>query len=284
MQKNDYFSNGNFDVPLTYKTSIIGGGIIGALESYYAYKDAQKCGAKICITVYEKGSSLDSSGIGQASTNTSYNIVPSLTIDEILRVVPSGSELVEKLCVPFNQPGGIRVEDVDGVNDSESAIKFKKAAAIYGSCKNRDDRTLALLLLGKRSMDLWQQMYEEGNDELKAIFEASNFNPCHEPRSPSKNILLHDGYRIDLFYGIPNAQKQALSMQADYEKLGYKNCAILTPDEVIAIDPYLADFCHDHSNIDANLDRIWKNDSAALWRPGGCIDMRVFLPGFYAYL
>lgn len=277
------FANIPLDVPVNCKTSIVGGGIIGALESYYAYKDAQRDGAKICITVYEKGTSFGSSKNGQSSTNTSYNIVPSLTIDEILSVVPRGSELVEKLAIHFSQPGGIRVDDVPGANDSESAINFKEAVGIYGSDKNHDDRTLSLLMLGKKSMDLWQQMYDEGDAELKAILETSNFNPCREPRSISKNVL-HDGYRIDLIYGIPNAKKRALNMQADYEKLGYKNCTILSPDEVIAIDPYLADFCHEHSDVNANMNRIWKNDSVALWRPGGCIDMRAFLPKFYAYL
>lgn len=277
------FANSSLDTPVSCKTSIVGGGIVGALESYYAYKDAQKDGEKICITVYEKGNSFGSSSTNQSSTNTSYNIVPSLTIDEILSVVPRGSELVEKLAILFSQPGGIRVDDVIGVNDSESAVNFKKAVAIYGSDKNHDDRTLSLLMLGKRSMDLWQQMYDEGDAELKSILEASNFNPCREPRS-NYNKVLHDGYRIDLIYGIPNAQKRALSMQADYEKLGYKNCAILSPDEVIAIDSYLADFCHEHSDVDSNMKRIWKNDSVALWRPGGCIDTRAFLPKFYAYM
>lgn len=277
------FANAPIDAPVKYKTSIAGGGIVGALESYYAYKDAQKNGEKICITVYEKGDSLGSSSSGQSSTNTSYNIVPSLTIDEILSVVPRGNELVEKLSILFSQPGGIRVDDVIGVNDSEAAIKFKEAVAIYGSDKNHDDRTLTLLMLGKRSMDLWQQMYDDGDEELKSILEASNFNPCREPKSNSKKSL-YDGYRIDLIYGIPNAQAKAINMKADYEKLGYKNCAILSPNEVITIDPYLADFCYAHSDIDTNLNRIWKNDSIALWRPGGCIDTRAFLPKFYAYL
>jgi len=185
---------------------------VGALESYYAYKDVQKNGTKLCITIYEKADSFGSSGDGQSSTNTSYNIVPSLTIDEILSVVPRGSELVEKLSILFSQPGGIRVDDVNGVNDSESAINFKNSVAIYGSDKNHDDRTLSLLMLGKRSMDLWQQMYDEGDEELKTILEASNFNPCCEPMSDSKK-LLHDGYRIDLIYGIPNAETRALNIE-----------------------------------------------------------------------
>lgn len=265
------------------KTSIVGGGIVGAFESYYAYKDAEKIGAKICITVYEKGRSFDASGTGMSSTNTSYNIVPSLTVDEILSVVPRGSELVEKLAILFSDPGGIRVDDVVGVNDSELANKFKEAVAIYGSDENHDDRTLSLLMLGKKSMDLWQQMYDEGDEELKGILEASNFNPCREPRSHSGKIL-HDGYRIDLIYGIGNAENRALGMQSDYQKLGYDYCAILSPNEVIAIDPYLTDFCLEHSDVDANQGRIWKNDSVALWRPGGCVDTHVFLPKFYAYM
>ena len=271
------------DTPVHCKTSIVGGGIVGALESYYAYKDAEKNGLKICVTVYEKGNTFAGSEEGLLSTNTSYNIVPSLTIDEILSVVPRGSELVEKLAVLFSQPGGIRVDDVPGVNDSESAMRFKEAVAIYGSDPSHDDRTLSLLMLGKKSMGLWQQMYDEGDAELKAIMEISNYNPCREPNNPSEKTL-HEGYRIDLIYGISNALSRAKNMKADYEKLGYQNCAILSPDEVAAIDPHLIHFCQEHSHLDKNGTRVWKKDSAALWRPGGCIDTTSFLPKFYAYL
>ncbi len=277
------FAQNSSESPVISKTYIIGGGIVGALESYYAYKEALVNGSPLCITVYEKGEGFNSSTKNQLSTNTSCNIVPSLTIDEILSVVPRGNDLVQKLAIPFSQPGGIRVDDVIGVNDSESANKFKEAVRLYGGDKDHDDRTLSLLMLGKRSMDLWQQMYDEGDQELKSILEASNFNPCREPQNDLKRIL-HDGYRIDLIYGIPNAQVRALNMKADYEKLGYKNCNLLTPDEVMALDPYLSDFCYDHSEINANMQRTWKNDSVALWRPGGCLDTGAFLPRFYAYL
>ncbi len=272
------------DLPVTRKVSIIGGGIIGALESYYAYQDAQKKGEKVCVTVYEKGHSFESSNPHQLSTNTAYNIAPSLTVDEIVSVVPRGSELMEKLAVLFNRPGGIRVDDVEGVNDSEAALYFKQAATLYGSDKYHDDRTQSLLMLGKKSMDLWQQIYDEGDDELKAILEESNFNSCREPRD-SFHQALHDGYRIDLISSIPYAEKSAIKMKERYEKLGYQHCAILSPNEVIAIDPFLADFCHEHSILDENgINRIWKNDTVALWRPGGCIDIHTFLPKFYAYL
>jgi hypothetical protein len=265
------------------KISIIGGGIIGALEAYYAYQDAQKRGEKICITIYEKGLSFDLPNQGQSSTNTAYNTVASLTIDEIFCVIPNRSELVEKLGIHFSEPGGIRVDDVAGVNDSQSAIQFKKSVAIYNSDNNHDDRTLCLLMLGKKSMSLWQQMYDEGNAELKALLKSSNFNPCREPQTPCQKVL-HDGYRVDLIYGMLNAKDHALKMKADYERLGYQHCALLSPDEVIAIDPYLADFCQEHSARDAQGNRIWKPDSVALWRPGGCIDIRSLLPKLYAYL
>lgn len=264
----------------TRKLTIVGGGIIGALEAYYAYQEAKKEGVKLLITMYDKNKSLTTK---DAVNNTAYNIVPSFTPDEILSVVPRGNELTEKLAILFSKPGGIRVDDVPGVNDSPSALNFKDAVAAYGSDKNHDDRTLTLLQLGKKSMDLWQQMYDEGDQELKSILEAANFHPCHEPKNGSKNVL-HDGYRVDIIYGFDNPEARALGMKADYEKLGYQFCAILTPDEVIAIDPFLADFCYEHSVVDANNTRVWQKDSIALWRPGGCIDARIFFPKFYSYL
>ncbi|HEX4839480.1 MAG TPA: FAD-dependent oxidoreductase [Rhabdochlamydiaceae bacterium] len=255
--------------------SIVGGGIIGVLEAYYAYKEAQKKGVKPSMIIYEKSDSIAS------STNTAYNIVPSLTIDDILSVVPRGSELAKKLSINFSQPGGIRIDDVEGVNDSEAACNFKKAVAVYGNDPQHDDRTLALLTLGRKSMDLWQEMYDEGDEKLKAILEASHFHPCREP----KNTLtkqLRDGYRIDLILNVPQAQLRAEKMIAEYEKLGYEHCALLSPDEVIALDPHLTDFCLEYSIL--NKKRTWRSDSIALWRPGGSINTRVFIPQFYAYL
>jgi len=262
---------------------IIGGGIVGALESYYAYKDALKKGKKICITVYEKGDNFALSAQGKSSMNTAYNIFPSLTPDEILSVVPRGAELVNQLALSFNQPGGIRVDDVVGVNDSETAVHFIESVTHYASDKNQEERTSSLLMLGKASMELWQQMYDEGDIEMKSILKASNFHACYETEANIKRTL-NNGYRIDLIYGIPNARNRALKMQADYEKLGYENCALLSPDEVMIIDPYLTNFCYDRSDLDSAEGRIWKNDSIALWRPGGCIDTHVFLPQLYSYL
>jgi glycine/D-amino acid oxidase-like deaminating enzyme len=254
------------------RISIVGGGIIGALEAYYAYKEGQKKGVKVSITVYEKSDTLAS------PTNSAYNIFPSLTIDDILSVVPRGSELAEKLTIHFSQPGGIRIDDVEGVNDSETALHFKQAVAIYGTDPSHGDRTLSLLTLSRKSMELWQEMYDEGDEALRALLKASHFHPCYEPKSKSPKRL-RDGYRIDIIVRVPQARLRAEKMIADYEKLGYENCALLSPDEVTLIDPHLKDFCLEHS-----VSGDWKSDTAALWRPGGSIHTRVFIPQFYAYL
>lgn len=241
---------------------IVGGGIIGALEAYHTIQDAAKNGTPLQVTIYEKGPGFEEG----ACTNTAYNICPSLTPDEILSVVPRGSELVAKLAYLFNSPGGIRVDDVPGANDSPAAIRFKEAVEVYGRDPTHSDRTDKLLKLGKLSMDLWQNLYDEGDFEMKAILERSNFNPCREPRGQEQ--ALHDGYRIDLIYHMANAKNQAREMHATYKELGYSQCRILSPGEVAAIDPALADYCQNHSKVNEKGGSDWVEDAAALWRPG----------------
>lgn len=252
------------------KMTIVGGGIVGGMEAYYAHLDAKKNNTKLCITIYEKNNSI-------ADTTVS-NIVPSLTCDEILSVVPRGPELVKKLRVLFSNPGGIRVDDVKGINDTPTTEHFKQEVQNYSLDEiGHSQRTQDLLALGKMSMDLWKEIYNNADADLKEILRLSNFNPCCEPSSDTKK--LHDGYRVDLIYNVLNAQERAESMKHDYEALGYKNCTTLKPDEVMAIDPFLTDFCKSHS-----VNNVWNNDTIAIWRPGGCIDAQIFLPKLYEYL
>jgi len=249
---------------------IVGGGMVGGIEAYYAHLDAKRHKIPLRITIYEKNASI--------ADTTISNIVPSLTCDEILSVVPRGQELVKKLEIPFNQPGGIRVGDVAGIHGSPVAEYFKQEVQVYSLNEDgHNRRTQALLSLGKMSMDLWQDMYNNADSDMKQILESSNFNRCGEPSRNSK--VLHDGYRIDIIYNIPNAKARAEGMKRDYEGLGYKHCALLSPAEVASIDPFLADFCAAHS-----VQNTWKDDSVALWRPGGCFDAQVFLPKLYEYL
>jgi hypothetical protein len=261
----------------TQELIIVGGGIAGGMEAYYAHIDAKidkkkkKNKAPLRITIYEKNDSI--------KATTVSNIVPSLTCDEILSVVPRGPELVKKLEVLFSNPGGIRVADVRGIHDTEVTEYFKQEVQTYSLDEvGHKQRTQDLLALGKMSMDLWKEIYNTADAEFKKILELSNFNPCCEPSNATHKVL-HDGYRIDLIYNIPNAEERAANMKQDYETLGYKHCAILTPAEVMAIDPFLTDFCKKHS-----VDNVWNDDTVALWRPGGCLDAQVFLPMLYEYL
>lgn len=270
--------NRNLSSENTYpekKLTIVGGGICGALHAYFAFKEAQSKDEKIRISIYEKNKSI-------ADTTTSH-ILPSLTPDEILSVIPRGKLLIDKLQILFSEPGGIKVNDVEGI-DNSCAENFIKQAVTY----SQDDlghqaRTETLLSLGKMSMDLWQSIYDNADPEFKAIMIASNFNPCCEPKSHDLREL-HKGYRIDLIYKIPNAANRAQNMIKDYEVLGYKSCKILTPVEVTALDPFLDEFCKMHSVKDEKGILQWNDDSVALWRPGGCIDTEVLLPKLHGYL
>lgn len=260
----------------TKKLTIIGGGIAAALEAYYAYREAKENGTPIRITIYEKNHTL--------SETTAYNIMPSLTPDEILAVVPRGKDLPEKLGILFSEPGGIQVDDVPGVNQSLVAQRFIEQAEAYSQNKDGHQlRTQTLLNLGKISMDLWQKIYDEADPALKNILENSNFQPCREPKNiETKN--LHDGYRIDLIYNVENAKNKALGMMNDYQSIGYSHCSILSPTEVEKLDPVLAHFCGVHSDINQAGERQWHNDTVALFRPGGCINGQLFLTQFYEYL
>jgi len=212
------------------EVTIVGGGIAGALHAYHAHREALKNGTKVHVTIYEKNSSI--------ADTTAANIVPSFTPDEILSVIPRGKALVEKLQSAFSQPGGIRVDDVENANDSKAAQEFIRQVEVYShDVAGYEERTKTLLALGKMSMDLWQVMYDEADSELKAILIASNFNPCREVSAQGTKVL-HAGYRIDLIYNVPNAAARALGMKADYQSLGYESCTILSPCQVMTIDPF----------------------------------------------
>lgn len=258
------------------KLNIVGAGIIGALEVLLAHLEANKKGESIRVTVYDKNATL-------ADTTISH-LVPSLTDDEIVAVVPRGDELVHGLQTPFTQPGGVRVDDIPHVNDSEAARIFIEQVKQYSLQVDETEhqaRTKSLLELGRLSMKLWQRIYDEGDEKLQALMREANFQSCHEPKNA--HSTLHDGYRIDLI-NAKNATDKAAKMRDAYTGLGYQNCKILSPAEVMRLDPSLIDYCHHHSDMDERGERQWKQDVVALWRPGGCIDTNVFLPKLYEYL
>lgn len=257
----------------TKQLVIIGGGMAAGIEAYYAYAEAEDDQEPMYITIYEKNAS--------AAETTSANISPSLTPDEIISVVPRGPALGTALKTPFDKAGGVRVSDVPGINESEDTKRFTQEADHYSSNELVYQEARKILLdAGKLSMDLWDELFIS---ELREILISSNFNPCHNP-SDTTVKKLHDGYRIDLIYNIPHAKEKAHAMKADYEQLGYHYCTILSPDEVLEIDPFLKSFCEEHSVTNGQGKRVWKEDAIALWRPGGCLDARTFLPRLYDHL
>ncbi|MFN7038535.1 MAG: hypothetical protein ACK4OM_03090 [Alphaproteobacteria bacterium] len=250
------------------KLTIIGGGIIGFFQASYAYQAFEKQGKRVRITIYEKNKSL--------LETTAAGVAPSLTDLEMSAVLPSGDEFEAALRMPFHEAKGIKIEDVPGINDSFAGKIFKEAVSKSSTdYKAYEESAKFVLSLGKKSMKLWQKLYDEGDDELKAIMRQSNYNPCRETEESS----LHQGYRIDVIYNMKKAEDKANSIIQACTELGYKHCRIISPKEAIKIDPYLQDFCNKNSK-----DGKWNDDSIALWRPGGCIDASVFLPKFEEYL
>lgn len=256
------------------KVTIVGGGIIGVLNALFLALNAKQTGEKVRITIYEKNA--------KVIDTTSACIAPSLTTDEIASVIPPVDELLKALNTPFNEPGGIRVMDVAGIDTSASGQRFLAEVAVQGKDQaGIDARQKTLLQMGKMSMDLWVALYKKADPELRAIFKAANFRPCREPMK-GEDPLAH-GYRIDLLYGVENAVQRATSMAATYAGLGYQHCRLLSPEEVMKKDPTLSDFCETHSTL-VNGKRQWKSNSVALLRPGGCINAHVFLSKIMPYL
>lgn len=258
------------------KITFTGGGIIAALELYYLLLSAKQKQEPVRVSVYEKNKTL--------GETTTCNNFPSLTFNEIGSVVPFGELLIQKLKLLFSQPGGIRVDDVPGVNNSAANRKFKAAVLAYSRDKAaHQSRVDTLFEAGKLSMQFWQEMYDSADAELKWIFRKSNYNPCRELEAGAVKTL-HQGYRIDPIFAVADGMRTAEEMRDEYQQLGAHQSCVLTPQQVMDIDPYLSDFCRAHSERNTQGELVWKRDAAAVWRPGGCLDTRVFLPLFFEYL
>lgn len=165
--------------------------------------------------------------------------------------MPPSNVLLERLNILFSKANGIRVDDVPGVTKTRAAKRFLNAVKNNQDESAQKKRSEILLGLGKKSMELWQEMYNTADPELKAIFDESNFNPCREPFN-KENTPLHDGYRIDLIYKDPNAVNKAKGMISDYQGLGYQHCKLLSPEEVMTLDPSLSSFCEEQSKVVTN--------------------------------
>src|SRR5579863_10158876 len=104
------------------KLTIVGGGPAGLFKALFAYLYAKKTAVEsvdqtnspkspLRITVHEKHDVL--------SKTTAARIFASLTNDEKVSVIPRGPELIKKAELPFDQLGGMRVDDPKEAKESD---------------------------------------------------------------------------------------------------------------------------------------------------------------------
>jgi hypothetical protein len=255
------------------KIRTIGAGVSSGIDMLLEYLLSKEKNEKVRVTMYDKNASVEDT--------TATNIAPSLTIDELLSVVPSGEDLVKALQIFFNESGGIRV-DIPGIYDTESVQEFIAAVIHESTYKEKAQQRQELLYaLGKLSMQAWEALYEKAkilDPQLATIFDETNFNFCGQSKKAVRE--LQDGYRIDLIYDTADAATKAANMCALYQGYGYDRSNILSPREVRELDPALAQFCVNNA-ID---DDHWQTGVQAVYRPGGSIDMNKFLPKLYEHL
>ncbi|MFA6036798.1 MAG: hypothetical protein WC748_01595 [Legionellales bacterium] len=249
------------------KLTIIGAGIVGTTEAWYALEAAEKENRNLIVRVLDQYAK---------NNSTSINIVPSITILEMLAVIPPIDQFERLLKIAFNE-GGIH-PGLPGITDSEVAKRFIEAIrAFSANAEDLQARNKALLDLGVIAMELWQKFYDDADPELKDILEQSGFHPCRE--SNDSIMQLKKGYRIDLIEKA-TADQEADEIIAIHQKYGFQNSKKLTPAQVRELDPLLSEYCSQN----ALNDNEWKPGITAVWRPGGCINTRKFIPLFHQYM
>jgi hypothetical protein len=238
-----------------------GCGWVALVELNTDLREAEEQGERLRATLYEQNAEFGETPAAKVS--------PSLTIDELIAVLPSNKMFVDGLKEKFDLPGGMRVDDVPGgVDSSPRAQAFiaraSEASKDEAACRERDE---FLLRFGQRSMEEWDDFYkraeEKENDALVALLKQYY-------RSGNE-------YRIDVIYGSFTAVQVAEEMVSNYQKMGYAKSAIVSPDEAEKEDPALANFCARYSQQEAtSSQRQWLAGAVAVRRPGGCI-----VPNFF---
>lgn len=253
---------------------VIGGGHIGLMKVLLANERAKIHGDRFEAIVYTKDKAIEQT--------TAANIWNSHTHDEFGAVIPPVEKLPESMRTPFDK-GGVLVPDVPGILEHQSSKRFLDAVYQRGANASSVQEIKDVIAeVGSASMKLWRKLYQNANPELKSIMEECNFNPCTDSES-AQCKKLYSGYRIDLIYNVANPIEKAMDMIKGYQVVGYKHSQTLTPDEVLAMDKSLTDFVQDRSE-GSSPNRVWKKDTIAVWRPGGCIDTQRFLPKLVDYL
>ncbi len=268
---------------------IAGFGIMGMMEMYYAYlahlakcEEAKLKGEpipKLRIMVFDTYSSPEQASDSQRSTG--HWIHPSLTDNEMWGII---TELAKAMALKFDTPPGVMVTDRPEVATSPAGKAFFDA--VMADLQNFpadviEQRRKAIIALGQLGMLGWRQLLN--NPELAELLKQSKFRPCAS--TDGTRLELNLGWRIDPLFNMPNeASTEAENIAESLRNSGRRAARVLTPDEVVKIDPSLERFCIDHSTVQSDGSRQWDNATSAIWRPGGSVNTGKFLIDFAKWL
>lgn len=255
------------------KISIAGNGIVALMIAYLLFLRAKEENKPLKMTVRGKY---------RINETTAAFLVPSLSWNELLSVVPPGSKLLEalkKLFTEFN--GGIRLEPSDDI--LVRAKEFINAVEACGKSEAVQRRRTELLVeFSKLSLSIWELIYATADDELRKIFIESNFLPCRE--LSTNDIQLRDGYRLDVYYQAKDLEKKVQTAVEESAANGYNHARHIPPGMLLKLDPAFQPFCQQYSSVNVNGVREWHEGAGVIFRPGGCINTPIFLTRFCDYL
>ncbi|ARB92107.1 FAD-binding oxidoreductase [Legionella longbeachae] len=256
---------------ITEKVSIAGNGIVALMIAYFAFLKAREEDKAIKISIRGKY---------PITQTTAAFLVPSLSWNEILSVVPPGKKFIEALGKFFTEfNGGILLPNADKIiYQAEEFIEAVK------SCGEEDIYRKKELLIefSKLSLSLWGFIHETADEELRHILLESNYLACRE-RSVSE-IRLRDGYRLDIYYDVLNFEEKLDATIKESREAGYQQAQLISPDELIQLDSSFQLFYENYSTTRSDGVRCWNPGAGVILRPGGCINTPVFLSKFVDYL
>jgi hypothetical protein len=249
--------------------NIAGNGIVGLMIAYFCYLNARESNQNIRIVVR---------GQYPVNQSTAASLVPSISWNEILSVVPAGKELLKLLSCSFTS-GGIGLGSDQIIQESREFIDAVKLNADIKEAQIH--RKNLLIQFGQYSVSLWDWLYRTADPELKSILNTSNYRPCSEIESDL--LRMGAGYRPDLYFSASNFPARLETVIKDSQTAGYRKVRLLQPDELKQLDPSLSEFCELHSELEGDI-RRWKDGAGAIFRPAGCINTSYFLSAFAAYI
>lgn len=255
------------------KISIAGNGIVALMVAYLLFLRSHEEQKAVKITIRGKY---------PIDYTTAAFLVPSLSWNEILSVVPPGKKLLDSLQKLFTDfKGGIRLEETDTI--LLKAKEFIDAVESSGNDEQAQHRRTELLVeFSKLSLSIWELIYQSADQELRNIFDECNFLPCRE--LSSSEIKLRDGYRLDVYYEADDIEKKLQTAIEESMKNGYKHAQLVSPDNLLKLDTSFKTYVNSYSTLNENSIRVWNKGAGVILRPGGCVNTPLFLKKFSEYM